>query len=296
MARVLTDLGLMREQGEGIPRIFEEMEEVLLPLPEMVEADRRFVLTLRNTPIFDAPDEPWVRTVAKLNLSARQRRALVAFVDKGAFQNRDYCELNRVDRDTAYAEMKELVDRGLLRADGKKYRVVRSVPVEDQPSSERLLAQRLEARGYVQNADYRDAFGVDRHEALRGLGELVDRGVLVREGERRGARYIPGPHYTRWCEDRFSLAPKLTALRAAWAGVPLAERRVAVALRGEVRVRASQSLTTAVEAADAALSLFEAEVQAATVRSELARATLNVRRGAGRWPVDAVSPIDRRDG
>ena len=50
--RVLADYGLMREEGEGIPRMFEEMESYYLKLPDLDIADNIFRVTLWNTPRF----------------------------------------------------------------------------------------------------------------------------------------------------------------------------------------------------------------------------------------------------
>jgi len=52
LVRVLTDLGYMRDLGEGIPRMFEVMEKSYLRLP-VTQDGFMFQVTLRNTPIYD---------------------------------------------------------------------------------------------------------------------------------------------------------------------------------------------------------------------------------------------------
>ena len=47
-------------------------------------------------------------------------------------------------------------------------------------------------RPFLQNADYRNLFGVTRIRASRELAGLVERGFLVLEGRGRGARYVRG--------------------------------------------------------------------------------------------------------
>jgi predicted HTH transcriptional regulator len=59
---------------------------------------------------------------------------------------------------------------------------------------ERIVARMAEA-GFITNTDYRDAFDVDRKTAKAALASWVGEGVLVREGNRRWARYRPGD---RW--------------------------------------------------------------------------------------------------
>lgn len=52
IVRLLADVGLMREQGEGIPRIFDEMEGSFLRPPEFTVEAGEFMVTLRNEPTF----------------------------------------------------------------------------------------------------------------------------------------------------------------------------------------------------------------------------------------------------
>jgi ATP-dependent DNA helicase RecG len=201
ITRVLAELALMREQGEGIPRMFEEMEQSWLKLPELSADEHRFKVVLHNEPILQAPDAEWVRHVQALPVSHRQRRVLVAH-PVGSFANSDYQALNQVDRDVAYRDLKELVELGLITEPAKpgraaRYQVVRGgapVPVTPQ----RVLGARMAERGSIQNTDYREAFGVGRREATAALNQLVDDGVVVRVGERRGTRYQPGPRWEAW--------------------------------------------------------------------------------------------------
>jgi len=53
-------------------------------------------------------------------------------------------------------------------------------------------------RGHIRNADYREVFGVDRTGAKSELRTLVASSVLVRTGERRGTKYLPGTGFESW--------------------------------------------------------------------------------------------------
>jgi ATP-dependent DNA helicase RecG len=201
IARVLVELGLMREQGEGIPRMFEEMQVSYLPVPELDADGGWFRVVLRNTPIFRSTDERWSQAVRELPILVPQKRALVALGDR-EFANADYCHLNGVDRDTAYRELQDLQDRGLLRSTGTsagtRYQVVRDAgPVVQSAALSPIekLAHRMREAGAITNADYRAAFGVTRQVASEHLASWVDQQVLFREGKRRGTRYLRGPQW-----------------------------------------------------------------------------------------------------
>ncbi|MBC7542788.1 MAG: putative DNA binding domain-containing protein [Candidatus Sericytochromatia bacterium] len=210
LTRVLSELALMREQGEGIPRMFAEMEQSWLPLPTFKADESRFTVILGNEPIFETPDPEWLRYVHSLPISYRQRRSLVAFGYK-KFSNGDYQQLNQVNRDTAYRDLKELVDLGYVTAPAKtgrgaEYQVnpmpkAKPIPppaTNDGPSPRHVLASQMTAAGWISNADYRQAFAVDSEAASAELASLTAHEVLVREGQRRWTRYRPGPGWDAW--------------------------------------------------------------------------------------------------
>jgi ATP-dependent DNA helicase RecG len=205
ITRVLTELGVMLGQGEGIPRMIEEMEASWLPLPEIDAAEHGFQVVLRNTPIFEAGDPQWVAAVRELDLHVRQKRVLIAR-GGAAFTNGDYQELNKVDRDLAYREIKQLVDTGLVEKSGDTGRSV-SYRVPKVPPSEVLkkvsavmgpaheLGAIMEREGLITNAHYRQVLGVSRGSAVAALRELVNVEVLELRGRGRAAHYVRGPKW-----------------------------------------------------------------------------------------------------
>lgn len=95
-------------------------------------------------------------------------------------------------------ELADLVARGYLvttgAGAGTRYRVVRdAVPLPAPTGPVARLDARLDDNGFITNTDYREAFGVDRQAATAGLAAWVSAGVVLREGEKRGARYTRGP-------------------------------------------------------------------------------------------------------
>jgi ATP-dependent DNA helicase RecG len=199
IARVLADLGVMRDQGEGIPRMFDEMQTSFLRLPEVDLVGGRFSVVLHNEPIFGTHDPAWSTAVRALPLTVSQKRALVGLTDR-EFANADYRSLNALDRDSAYAELAELVALGHLVAQGAgagtRYRVQRSVPaaaVDQGPLA--LLIDRMATAGALRNADYRAAVGVDERAARLAFAAWARAGVVIRSGEKRGTRYAPGPQW-----------------------------------------------------------------------------------------------------
>jgi ATP-dependent DNA helicase RecG len=199
IARVLVELGVMREEGEGIPRMFDEMQRSFLHAPEFsVTADARFRVVLRNTPIFESADESWRHLVERLTASDAHRRVLLAH--PGGFTNEQYRDINQVDRDEAYRQIQEMVASGIVLSAARPGRGAVYQLSPDLMDARSWLEQRLpevrrqlERSGRLTNADYRRMFGVTRWAAISELRRLVEEGLLELVGERRGAHYVPGP-------------------------------------------------------------------------------------------------------
>ncbi|OGP59301.1 MAG: hypothetical protein A2V67_15690 [Deltaproteobacteria bacterium RBG_13_61_14] len=200
LVRVLVDYGLMREEGEGIPRMMEEMETSFLHLPELELINGDFQVRLKNTPIFEVGSSEWVNFVKGLPITDRQRRVLIA-TGKGGFTNQDYQKLNQLDRDTAYQEIKTMLDAGIIETRGKtkgaKYFLSLTVTRIVTLILGRLpkLREFLAEKEFVSNADYRALFSLSRRQARDELKALCDKGYLTLIGERRGAKYQKGPAF-----------------------------------------------------------------------------------------------------
>ncbi len=202
LVRLLVDVGIMREEGEGIPRIFDEMAESLLKAPEFSVERSQFLVTLRNEPQFSGPAAEWQGIVSQLEISLAQKRALLAYPD--GFTNEQYRSLNVENRDQAYREIQELVSQGLLMPADSPGRGAFYHPAEDLVRRSDWLRDRIsplakffEQHLQMTNADYRNLFDLSRQSATRELVKLVSEGVLVARGERRGAHYIAGPMLAR---------------------------------------------------------------------------------------------------
>ncbi|MGB9887991.1 MAG: ATP-binding protein [Moorellales bacterium] len=196
IVRVLTAFGYMRELGEGIPRMFEVMEREGLRPPEFHLEGGRFVVTLYSTPIYRPETMRWLRRFEGQGLTRNQIRLLAYACEHGGrFTSRAYQNLVGVDIYTASRDIKDLIRRGIVRLTrprGRVYELIsepEKVPREKPPELV-ALEPILQERGYVKNEDVRRALGVSRIQAKRLLLDLAKQGLLKKEGEGRGARYV----------------------------------------------------------------------------------------------------------
>jgi ATP-dependent DNA helicase RecG len=128
LVRVLADLGYLREMGEGIPRMFQEMEQYGLRPPELSAEGFFFSVTLRNAPIYDEGTLRWLNQFAAWGVNFRQRRLLAYAYSHGkSFATADYQRVGEVDRDTAYREIRSMVKMGIvapLKPKSRTYRII----------------------------------------------------------------------------------------------------------------------------------------------------------------------------
>ncbi|MDO9351593.1 MAG: ATP-binding protein, partial [Deltaproteobacteria bacterium] len=203
IVRLFTDLGYMRETGEGIPRMFEEMERSGLHPPDIsIEADSIFSISLRNQPVYSEKELEWLDRYRDMKLKPEQKRALLFGHSHGdSLTSRQYQSLCGVDIYQASRDLKDLVKKGILalpKKGGRVYTILKE-PVPLTKSEQQILKTLapifdiLEEKGTITNSDIQKARKVSRVHASRTARDLVELGLLVREGLGRGAHYKSAP-------------------------------------------------------------------------------------------------------
>jgi len=194
ITRVLIDAGIMRALGEGLPQIFRKMDHHGLNPPELREERHFFCLALRNTPIFDEGTRDWLQKFSGQPLNSRQKHILAyARVHGMIFSSSDYQKIG-VDRDTAYVEIKDLVQRGIvqpLKKHGKAYRVLTDGGQTAAVPGLSWVAEALKKKGFFTLQDVRQPQSISRGKALEMMRELAEQGYFTVSGRGRGIKYHP---------------------------------------------------------------------------------------------------------
>ena len=118
IVRTLLDLGFMRDMGEGVPRMFGEMELLFLPPPQLDVGAHRFAVTLRNTPTITSETAQWLASLSTESMTEIQVRALVVALARGHVSNAALRDATGADTLTASGALRALRDHGLLKAEG----------------------------------------------------------------------------------------------------------------------------------------------------------------------------------
>ena len=192
--RTLRTLGLVEEYGEGIDRMYREMEARLLEPPTFEATSSSVTVTLRNHSLADVEDQAWLLDVAK-DANANERRALIVARNEGAATKRRLRTL--MAEAEVDAVLASAVAKGLLRrigsAGGTRYVLV-GAPVVGAASGigtrqRTQLLEEIRRRGTIASADAADVLRVPVAAARKLLNELALAGILHAQGNTRGRKY-----------------------------------------------------------------------------------------------------------
>ena len=194
ITRVLIDAGIMRALGDGLPKIFGEMDHHGLNPPELKEEGIFFCVVLRNTPVYDEDTRGWLQKFSGQPLNPRQKHILAyARVHGMMFSSSDYQKFG-VDRDTAYTEIKDLARQGIvqpLKKHGKVYRVLTGESQAAALPGLSWVTEALEKKGFFTLQDVKQPKSISRSKALEMMRILAEQGYFTVTGKGRGIKYHP---------------------------------------------------------------------------------------------------------
>ena len=126
IARALTEIGWVRELGEGVKRIYQEMERAYLPLPVYEEAGQTVLLTLLNNMDLRRKKRA-TRLSAKITaawptLTGEERRAVELVFNQGKLTTVEYAAAISRSKNYAVKLLGNLETAGLLEKHAKSVR------------------------------------------------------------------------------------------------------------------------------------------------------------------------------
>ncbi|HKL10398.1 MAG TPA: ATP-binding protein [Clostridia bacterium] len=117
IVRILQEMGEIRNAGTGVRTMLTEAKKYRLEPPVFESSVEDFTARLGNREILGIED---IRRLEEMNLKIDEdRMAAVSYAMKnGSINNREYQNLNDVNRDEAFRELKSLVDQEVLIQEG----------------------------------------------------------------------------------------------------------------------------------------------------------------------------------
>ena len=196
--RVLKTAGFVEEYGEGVDRMYGEMEARLMEPPIFSAAEGSVTVTLRNRFLVDVEDQVWLSLLGQHPMTVDERRALVLARREGSVTPRRLRQVlgdSDVGRVLSGAVAKGILTRVGERG-GSRYRlsdeiVLRagSAGMEAQSRKGQMLYDAIQQRGSISTSEGMELLG-ESASAVRGLlNGLVGMGLARAEGRTRGRRY-----------------------------------------------------------------------------------------------------------
>ena len=197
---VLKTLGLVEEYGEGVDRMFREMEARLMTPPDIQATSSSVTVTLRNRFLVSVEDQAWIALLADYSMTTDERFALVETRNRGSITRRRLREM--LPESDAGDVLVGAVAKGLLvrteRGGGTRY--VLSDEVVLRAGSEGMEAQRrrrqtlldeIGRRGSLSTSEGARLLDEDMSVVRQLLNELASAGLVRAEGNTRARRYYP---------------------------------------------------------------------------------------------------------
>ncbi len=196
--RVLKTVGLVEEYGDGVDRMFSEMESRLLEPPLFSATADSVTVTLRNRMLVDIDDQVWLRSLSDIQMTPEERRAVVVANHEGSVTPRRLREL-MPDADVG-AILAGATARGLLVRTGTRggsrhvlsdavILRVGSTAIGTRNRQQQVLLDRVEQQGSISVIEGAQLLDTSMQVVRDFLNGLVQAGVLRAEGRTRGRRY-----------------------------------------------------------------------------------------------------------
>ena len=196
---VLKTLGYVEEYGEGVDRMFREMESRLMEPPLFEATTDSVTVTLHNRVLVDVDDQIWLSQLSG-ELTQDEARVLVAARRQGAVTPRSLrASLPGADIDTVLARMvaKQLLQRTGVRG-GSRYILSDTTiaragngPPADRQIHQQALLDEIRRRGSLSSTEGAALLDRDLAYTRALLNELAESGLIRPEGRTRALRYYP---------------------------------------------------------------------------------------------------------
>lgn len=196
--RVLKTMRLVEEYGEGVDRMYREMEARLMEPPIFTSSESSVKVTLRNRFLVNVEDQVWLALLGSYQLTADERRVLVATRWEGAVTPRLVRQM--IPDVQASHLLSGCVAKGLLvrvgERGGSQYVLsdevllrVGTTAMEAQNRKRQMLLDEINRVGSISTVEGAKLLDENMAMVRSILNDLVRAGLARAEGRTRARRY-----------------------------------------------------------------------------------------------------------
>ena len=193
--RILKTLRLVEEYGDGVDRMYREMEARLMEPPIFSDTGASVTVTLLNRSLVEVEDQVWLSLLGSYRLTAPERLALVTARREGHVTPRRMREL--LPGANAPAMLTGGVAKGLFARvgvrGGARYILsdevvlrVGATAMEAQSRKQQALLDEINRLGSISTIEGARLLGEERAMVRNLLNDLARAGMVRPEGRTRG--------------------------------------------------------------------------------------------------------------
>lgn len=210
LAKLMYDLKLMEKEGSGYDKVYELLLGNAKGLPEVIEGDDRVIVTLKKEILDMKVLQLMDKTTKELQLRQRELICLGLIAQKGGLHAIELAKhLGTLKPNALTSWLGRLLEMKILLSKGKTKATLYYVNPDflkkadfiEQTNLKRIEPHTLKALIYEDLKRYpasskgeiHKRIGVDdvKERALKlRLDEMIDSGVIYREGEKKGTKYF----------------------------------------------------------------------------------------------------------
>lgn len=196
---VLKLMGLVEEYGEGVDRMFRELEARLMEPPLFAATPSSVTVTVQSRSLLTIEDQTWLSLVGHFDLSPQERRILVLAKRGGSITRKDVRAV--VPEGDAQALLSAAVAKGLLvmtgERGGARYQLSDEVvlragaaSLEARSRQKQMLLDELRRNGDISTTEAMEVLQESNIVLVRHLlNDLVRAGLARAQGYTRARRY-----------------------------------------------------------------------------------------------------------
>ncbi len=196
--RVLKAMKLVEEYGEGVDRMYREMEARLMEAPIFRDSGSSVTVTLLNKFLVDVEDQVWLALLGNYQLTTDERVTLVAVRKEGALTPRRLRQIlpgRQVGKLLSGGLAKGLLTR-IGKRGGSRYVLseevmlrVGSTAMEAQSRKRQMLLDEIDRVGSISTAEGAQLLDEEMSMVRSILNDLASAGLARAEGRTKARRY-----------------------------------------------------------------------------------------------------------
>lgn len=184
LVRILEEMGELENRSSGIATMIKEMRGLRLEPPIFEDRRGNFIVIFKNHHFLTKEDQHWLQSLG-IDLTENEAYALVLIKKNQKITNGDYQKINNVNRDRALIELKGLIAKGLIQAQGigsGTYYVLNSGKEEIQQLNIDTLVHHPEIKNKITDQDNSVPTKItDQDNDVFNKSEHRDKGVSKEE-------------------------------------------------------------------------------------------------------------------